>query len=104
MKGGHVKDAANTRGRKKRIQKAWGHTAHRGLARLLLNRARYLIIDGMNDAPALKRADMAVAVHGATDSARAAADIVLTRPGLSTILDATMISRSIFQCIKNFLA
>jgi H+-transporting ATPase len=37
----------------------------------------------VNDAPALKRADIGIAVHGATDAAKAAADIVLTEPGLS---------------------
>jgi len=44
-----------------------------------------------------------IAVQGATDAARAAADIVLTQPGLSTIVDAIFISRVIFQRMKNFL-
>ena len=48
-------------------------------------------------------ADVGIAVQGATDAARAAADIVLTQPGLSTIVDAIFISRVIFQRMKNFL-
>jgi H+-transporting ATPase len=58
--------------------------------------------DGVNDAPALKQADAGIAVSGATDAARAAADIVLTTPGLSVIVDAVKESRKIFQRMQSY--
>jgi H+-transporting ATPase len=58
--------------------------------------------DGVNDAPALKEADAGIAVSGATDAARAAADIVLLAPGLSVIIDAIKESRKIFQRMNSY--
>jgi H+-transporting ATPase len=58
--------------------------------------------DGVNDAPALKKADCGIAVSGATDSARAAASIVLLTPGLSVIVDAIKESRKIFQRMNSY--
>jgi H+-transporting ATPase len=58
--------------------------------------------DGVNDAPALKEADAGIAVAGATDAAKSAADIVLTKPGLSVIIDAIKESRKTFQRMNNY--
>ena len=58
--------------------------------------------DGVNDAPALKKADCGIAVSGATDAARAAASIVLLTPGLSVIIEAVKESRRIFQRMNSY--
>jgi H+-transporting ATPase len=58
--------------------------------------------DGVNDAPALKKADAGIAVSGATDAARAAADLVLLSPGLSVIINALTEARHVFARMKNY--
>ena len=58
--------------------------------------------DGVNDAPALKQADAGIAVSGATDAARAAADVVLLEPGLSVIVGAVRLSREIFARMTSY--
>ena len=58
--------------------------------------------DRVNDAPALKKADIGIAVADATDAARSASDIVLTEPGLSVIISAVLTSQDIFQRMKNY--
>ena len=59
--------------------------------------------DGVNDAPALRQADCGIAVSGATDAARSAAALILTAPGLSTIVNAIVGARQIFQRIQNYV-
>jgi H+-transporting ATPase len=58
--------------------------------------------DGVNDAPALKKADAGIAVSGATDAARSAADIVLLSPGLSVFIDAVKEARRIFRRMNSY--
>ncbi len=74
------------------------------IVELLQNRGHIVGMtgDGVNDAPALKEADAGIAVAGATDAAKSAADIVLTRPGLSVIIDAIKESRKIFQRMNTY--
>ena len=59
--------------------------------------------DGANGAPALSRVNVDIAVEGATNAARGAADVVLTEPGLSTIVHTIRDSRIIFQRMRNYL-
>ncbi|KAL3695084.1 hypothetical protein R1sor_008735 [Riccia sorocarpa] len=58
--------------------------------------------DGVNDAPALKKADIGIAVSDSTDAAQSASDTFLTDPGLSVIIHAVLTSRSIFQRMKDY--
>merc|ERR1719499_813070 len=109
---------AKTKAKPENLGKDWGDRflAADGFAQVFPEH-KYLIVeglrelgyrvgmtgDGVNDSPALKRADVGVAVFGATDAAKAASDIVLTQPGLSTIEEAILISRRIWCRVRSFL-
>lgn len=58
--------------------------------------------DGVNDAPALKKADAGIAADGATDAAKSASALVLTTPGLGVIISAIKESRRIFQRMQSY--
>jgi len=74
------------------------------IVRLLQSRGHIIGMtgDGVNDAPALKQADAGIAVDGATDAARAAADVVLLAPGLSVIVTAIRQAREIFSRMNSY--
>ncbi len=92
-----------------RIEKADGFAQvfpeHKyGIVKALQERGHLVAMtgDGVNDAPALKQADVGVAVSGATNAARAAASLILTSPGLSVIIRAVEQARMIFERMNSY--
>lgn len=92
-----------------RIEKAAGYARvfpeHKyGIVRALQSRGHIVGMtgDGVNDAPAIKQADVGIAVSGATDAARSAAALVLTSPGLSVIVSAVEEARKIFERMNSY--
>jgi H+-transporting ATPase len=91
------------------IEKAGGYARvfpeHKyGIVRALQSRGHIVGMtgDGVNDAPAIKQADVGIAVSGATDAARSAAALVLTAPGLSVIVRAVEEARRIFERMNSY--
>ncbi len=100
----HLSPAAVTQ-----IEKAGGYARvfpeHKyGIVRALQSRGHLVGMtgDGVNDAPAIKQADVGIAVSGATDAARAAAALVLTAPGLAVIVRAVEEARKIFERMNSY--